>query len=78
MIQLNSIENRLKQFDYNSLYDINLRKVIDNIYNELMRDENFVEQMGQKLNSKSDLYNMYKRLKGSLLILFIHRKVKNV
>lgn len=55
MIQLNSIEDRLKQFDYDSLYDINLLKVIDANYNQLMRDENFVEQMGQKLNSKSDL-----------------------
>ena len=61
MIQLNTIENKLKIYDYASLHNINLRQVIDDIYNELMRDEKFVEQMGQTSNSKSDLYDMYSK-----------------
>lgn len=72
MIQLNTIENELKIHDFASLYNINLRQVIDDIYNELMRDEKFVEQMGQKLNSKSDLYDMYKEKVEGIVINLIH------
>ena len=72
MIQLNTIENELKIHDFDSLYNINLRQVIDDIYNELMRDEKFVEQMGQKLNSKSDLYDMYKEKVEGIIINLIH------
>lgn len=72
MIQLNTIENELKIHDYASLHNINLRQVIDDIYNELMRDEKFVEQMGQKSNSKSDLYDMYKEKVEGIVINLIH------
>ena len=72
MIQLNTIENELKIHDFASLYNINLRQVIDDIYNELMSDDKFVEQMGQKLNSKSDLYDMYKEKLEGIVINLIH------
>lgn len=68
MIRLNSIENELKKFDYDGIYNINLRKVVDDIYNELVSDKMFVEQIGQKLNSKSTLYDVYKEKLEDIVI----------
>ena len=68
MITLNVIEEKLNEYNFEDLYNINLREVMNDIYNTLMKDELFVSQVKQPLNSKSSVYDSYVALLENYLI----------
>lgn len=60
MIRLHTVDTLLKESNIFTIYGINMHEVITDIYNGLMNNSLFVEQMKQPLNDKQTLYAAYK------------------
>ena len=59
-VRLTTIEALEKESSIFSAYGVNMREVVSSIYERLLKDNLFVEQMKQPLNSKHTLYDVYK------------------
>lgn len=59
-VRLQTVERLLNESSIFALYGVNMHEVVNSIYDGLLKDSLFVEQMKQPLNSKHTLYDVYK------------------